>query len=155
MSINADTILTICSIITSVVGACAVITSVIKKQLAKLTDKVKEETIKEINNDIIKPLMEDTNTKINNIIEKLDSLDELNESNSEKSNAFKVCTLKGLIIQAHGTYMQLGHISTYVIAELEEIFRVYHDDLHGNHFVTNLMEDLRSLQKVDNSQNKN
>lgn len=155
MSINADTILTICSIITSVAGACAVITSVIKKQLAKLTDKVKEETIKEINNDIIKPLMEDTNTKINNIIEKLDSLDELNESNSEKSNAFKVCTLKGLIIQAHGTYMQLGHISTYVIAELEEIFRVYHDDLHGNHFVTNLMEDLRSLQKVDNLQNKN
>ena len=52
MSINADTILTICSIITSVAGACAVITNVIKKQLAKLTDKVKEETINEINNDI-------------------------------------------------------------------------------------------------------
>ena len=153
MSINADTILTICSIITSVAGPCAVITNVIKKQLAKLTDKVKEETINEINNDIIKPLMEDTNTKINNIIEKLDSLDELNESNNEKSNAFKVCTLKGLIIQAHGTYMQLGHISTYVIAELEEIFRVYHEDLHGNHFVANLMEDLRSLQKVDNTHN--
>lgn len=155
MSINADTILTICSIIISVAGACAVITNVIKKQLAKLTDKVKEETINEINNDIIKPLMEDTNTKINNIIEKLDSLDKLNESNNEKSNAFKVCTLKGLIIQAHGTYMQLGHISTYVIAELEEIFRVYHDDLHGNHFVANLMEDLRSLQKVDNSHSNN
>lgn len=155
MLINSDTILTVCSIITSVAGASGIIVKVIKSQLTKLTDKTKNETKEELKTEVIQPMLDELNQKytsslddvthnINNILVKLEELNNVDIESQETSIAFKQCTLKGLIVQAHGTYMQLGHISKYVMATLEEIFEAYRN-LGGNHYVLNLMDDLRKL----------
>lgn len=148
MLINTDTILTVCSIITSVAGASGIIVKVIKGQLSKLTDKMKQETKEELKTEVIQPMLDDVTQSINSILTKVEELNNVDIESQKASTSFKQSTLKGLIVQAHGTYMQLGHISKYVMATLEEIFEAYRN-LGGNHYVLNLMDDLRKLPSSD------
>lgn len=158
LSINTNTILMICTIITSVAGACGVIVKVLRKWTNKLTDNVKSEVKEEIEEEIIEPLREDFTNKyhlaVSDFNDKLDyTVDSLKEQKEyrkqqEKDDIkFRLAALKGLIISAHGIYTQLGKIDTHVLSTLEDIYDEY-KALGGNHFVENLMEDIKNLEQI-------
>jgi hypothetical protein len=65
---------------------------------------------------------------------------------NKSSYDFRISTLKGLIVQSHSTYMQLGEIEPMVLSTLEDIYETY-TSLGGNHFVGDLMEEIRALPK--------
>ena len=158
LSVNTNTILLICSVIISVSGACGVIVKLLKKWTSKLTDNVKDEVKEEIKMEVVDPLKEDFTGKYHKAVEdfsiKLDYImDCLKEQKDyrdrrEKEDvSFRLATLKGLIISAHGTYTQLGKIDTHVLSTLEDIYDEY-KELGGNHFVENLMEDIKNLEQI-------
>jgi len=157
MVIDTNTIVMLSGVITSVAAAAAVITKTIKKWSDKLTDKVKADVKKEVGEDMNKlreEIAQEYKATIDEFSNKLDlvvaSLDETREYRNKKESDeknFRLATLKGLIVSSHGTYVPLGKIDTHVLSTLEDIFDEY-TELGGNHFVQNLMEDLRNLQKI-------
>lgn len=53
-------------------------------------------------------------------------------------------TMRDILVQRHDYFMSRGHIGKYSLASIEEMFRNY-EDLGGNGFVRELMEDIRGL----------
>ena len=157
MVIDTNTIVMVSGVITSVAAAAAVITKTIKNWSDKLTDKVKSDIKKEVGEDMSKlreDIAQEYKLTLNDFSAKLDivvaSLEETKQYRIKKESDeknFRLATLKGLIVSAHGTYVPLGKIDTHVLSTLEDIFDEY-TELGGNHFVQNLMEDLRNLQKT-------
>ena len=158
LSVNTNTILLICSVIISVSGACGVIVKLLKKWTTKVTDDVKREVKDEVKDEVVEPLRVDFSDKYHKAVKEfsdkldyiMDSLKEQKEyrHQQEKDDInFRLATLKGLIISAHGTYTQLGKIDTHVLSTLEDIYDEY-KELGGNHFVENLMEDIKSLEQI-------
>jgi hypothetical protein len=158
MNININTILMVCSIITSVSGASAVIIKTLRSWSNKLTDKVKEEIKEEIEEELVNPLKEeftseynvavnDFNNKLDSVISSMEETKQYRHKKESDEKNFRLATLKGLIVSAHGTYMPRGTIDTHVYSTIEDIYDEY-KNLGGNHFIANLMEDLNSLEKI-------
>ncbi len=158
MNISINTVLMVCSIITSVSGACAVIIKTLRNWSNKLTDKVKTEIKEEIKVELVNPLKEeftskyniavnDFNDKLDSVINSMEETKRYREKKEVDEKNFRLATLKGLIVSAHGTYMPRGTIDTHVYSTIEDIFDEY-KNLGGNHFIANLMEDLNSLEKI-------
>lgn len=157
MVIDTSTIVVICSVITSVAGAGAVINKSIKKWSDKVTDKLKEDIKKEVgaDMDIMKKEFEekyssavaDFNAKLDIVVNAMTETKQYRSKRENDEKKFRLATLKGHIVSAHGTYVPIGKIDTHVLSTLEDIYDEY-KELGGNHFVDNLMEDLRKLQKI-------
>lgn len=158
LNVNTDTILLVCSIIISVSGACGVVVKLLKKWTNKLTDNVKAEVRAEVEKEVVEPLridfsdkyhktVEDFSGKLDYILDSLKEQKEYRHKRDKDDTNFRLATLKGLIISAHGTYTQLGKIDTHVLSTLEDIYDEY-KDLGGNHFVENLMEDIKKLEQI-------
>ena len=157
MVIDTNTIVMMSGVITSVAAASAVITKTIKKWSDKLTDKVKSDIKKEVGEDMsklrediaqeYKLTLDDFSAKLDIVVASLEETKQYRIKKESDEKSFRLATLKGLIVSAHGTYVPLGKIDTHVLSTLEDIFDEY-TELGGNHFVQNLMEDLRNLQKT-------
>lgn len=157
MVIDTNTIVMMSGVITSVAAAAAVITKTIKKWSDRLTDKVKSDIKKEVGEDMLKLrediaqeyklTLDDFSAKLDIVVASLEETKQYRIKKESDEKSFRLATLKGLIVSAHGTYVPLGKIDTHVLSTLEDIFDEY-TELGGNHFVQNLMEDLRNLQKI-------
>lgn len=157
MVIDTNTIVMMSGVITSVAAAAAVITKTIKKWSDRLTDKVKSDIKKEVGEDMLKLrediaqeyklTLDDFSAKLDIVVASLEETKQYRIKKESDEKSFRLATLKGLIVSAHGTYVPLGKIDTHVLSTLEDIFDEY-TELGGNHFVQNLMEDLRNLQKT-------
>ena len=157
MLIDTSVIIVACSVITSVAAAGAVVSKQIKGWSTKLTDKVKSDIKKEVENDVVKPAEKQLKdeytkaitelcTKLDKVIESVDEIKADTKQNRIEDTEFKLATLKGLIVQAHGSFVPVGKIDVHVLSTIEDVYDEYHS-LGGNHFVENLMDDIRDLDK--------
>ena len=163
MNVSIDT-----NIIIAVAGGIVSISAayvVVRKSIKSITDKIKDNLKKELKEEVKSEIVEPTFTKVteqhdkdlNVITDRLESitrqfeecsqavLEEQRKMN-ESAKEFRISTLKGLIVQSHSTYTQLGHIEPMVLSTLEDIYKTY-TDIGGNHFVADLMEEIRALPK--------
>lgn len=159
MNFNIDTNV----IIALAGGICSISAAyvVVKKSIKGVTDKVRESIKKELKDDIkrdvVDPMYKQAleqykedfkliTNHLDSLTEKLEEqLDEQKELN-DVAHEFRISTLKGLIVQSHSTFTQLGKIEPMVLATLEDIYKTY-KDIGGNHFIDDLMEEIRDLSK--------
>ena len=164
MVFNVDTniIIALASGIVSVSAAYVVVKKSIKNVTNKIKDNLKKEVKDEVKNELIDPMIQKLEKQHNDDLEKLTKQIEAltktvndwitqAEANQHKMNEsayeFRKSTLKGLIVQAHSAYTQMGNIPSIVMSTLEEIYENY-TELGGNHFASELMEEIRNLPRV-------
>lgn len=144
-------------------GICSISAAylVVKKSVKGVTDKVRENIKKELKDEIKKEIVDPMYKKalgqyledfklitahIDNLTTKIEEQMEAQKELNDASYKFRISTLKGLIVQSHSTFTQLGKIEPMVLATLEDIYKTY-KDIGGNHFVDDLMEEIRVLPK--------
>ena len=163
MVFNIDTniIVAVAGGITSVAAAIVIVRKSAKSIGIKIKDTIKNELKEEMKKEVIDPILKETITTYHNDLNSLKNhIDTLSKNfENQTSNIlmeyrkmnqssfdFRISTLKGLIVQSHSTYMQLGCIEPMVLSTLEDIYETY-TELGGNHFVGDLMEEIRALPK--------
>ena len=157
VSIDTNIIIAVCGGIVSIAAAVGIVKKTIKNQFNKVKDAIKNEAKEEIKKELLEPMynkaVEEYRKDFKALTDKLDGLADRFEAQmkeqrelNETAMEFRLSTLKGLIVQAHGTYTGLGAIETVVLETLEDIYKTY-TDMGGNHFVGNLMEEIRSLPR--------
>ncbi len=161
-TIDTNIIIAVAGGIVSVSAAYAVVRRSIKKITNKIKDELKKEVKEEVKNELIDPIykqaVDQYKNDLNEVMLRLEKLTTDFEKQShelmaehrqqtQSAYAFRISTLKGLIVQSHSTYTQLGHIEPMVLATIEDIYSTY-TNIGGNHFVGDLMEELRALPRV-------
>lgn len=157
LTIDTSVIIAVAGGICSISAAYLVVKKSIKGVTDKVKDSIKKELKEEIKKDVVEPMykqaleqyMEDFKLITHHIDTLTDKLEELMDAQKELNDAaheFRISTLKGLIVQSHSTFIQLGKIEPMVLATLEDIYKTY-TDIGGNHFVENLMEEIRELSR--------
>lgn len=144
-------------------GICSISAAylVVKKSVKGVTDKVRENIKKELKDEIKKEIVDPMYKKaldqyledfklitahIDNLTTKIEEQMEAQKELNDASYEFRISTLKGLIVQSHSTFTQLGKIEPMVLATLEDIYKTY-TSIGGNHFVEDLMTEIRALPK--------
>ena len=145
------------SVIIAIAGGICRISAaylVVKKSVKGVTDKVRENIKKELKDEIKKEIVDPMykkaldqyledfkliTTHIDNLTTKIEEQMEAQKELNNVSYEFRISTLKGLIVQSHSTFTQLGKIEPMVLATLEDIYKTY-KSIGGNHFVEDLME---------------
>lgn len=164
MVLNIDTSIAIAIAggITSIGAAIIMVRKTFKSVSDKFKDNLKQEIEADIKKNIVEPMYQGAITEYHKdfelLKERIDTLSNTfeNQANSilleyrkmnQSSFDFRISTLKGLIVQSHCTYTQLGFISPMVLSTLEDIYETY-TELGGNHFVGDLMEQIRALPRT-------
>ena len=156
-TIDTSVIIAIAGGICSISAAYLVVKKSVKGVTDKVRESIKDEVKREVKKEVVDPMYkqaldqylsdfklisEHIDTFTNKLEEQIDEQRELNNAAHE----FRISTLKGLIVQSHSTFTQLGKIEPMVLATLEDIYKTY-TSIGGNHFVEDLMEEIRALPK--------
>lgn len=140
MTVNLDIILYIAGALITVSGAFAIMVRFAKKAITS----VAEESISEIASSLEEKFAEDLCT-----VE--DSLKAIIEINKRRDDETRFLTLKNTasrIFEAHSYYCERGSITTFALANLEELFLAYTAQ-GGNSYVLLCMSQIRDLPIVD------
>lgn len=158
MQIDLTVIGNVAGVIVSVSAACAIMAKVIKSTVSSTVTEATTEAVntalEPIKRDIdnIKSEQEDQFTKLENKIKSVqDDLNQFKTSEAENNRVIKSAMLANIrdsINQSHVYYMRKKCIDVHALYVLEELF-VSYQELHGNHFTKDQMEDLRKLPKTE------
>jgi hypothetical protein len=160
-NIDTNVLIAIAGGITSIAAAIVVVKKSVTNITKKVKSNIKQEMEEELKKNVIEPMYNKALETYNNDLAALkEHIDILSKNFEEQTTSilleyrkmnkssydFRISTLKGLIVQSHSTYMQLGEIEPMVLSTLEDIYETY-TSLGGNHFVGDLMEEIRALPK--------
>ena len=141
MTIDLDIILYIAGAIVSVSAAIGIVVRLINQKISAITEDL---------------LTKVERTLTDNFAEQLDDLDKslrlMIENNHKRDEEVRILTLKNSaarIFEAHSCYLRRGSITTFALANLEEIFSVYIAQ-GGNSYARLCMEQLRNLPIDEN-----
>lgn len=140
MAVDLDIILYIAGAIVSVSAAIGIVMRLINQKISTIMENLLTEEEKNI---------------IDNFTVQLDDLDKnlrlMIENDRRRDEAVRILTLKNSaarIFEAHSHYSKRGNITTFALANLEEIFSIYIAQ-GGNSHARLCMEQLRNLPIVE------
>lgn len=141
MNIDLDFILYISSIIVGIAGAYAIIHRAIKKTSHRAITSVTQKTIESVEERLVE--------KIVQVEKALREIIQDNQMRDEKTRRLTMKNTASRIFEAHNYYMRKGEISTFALANLEELYAMYELD-SGNSHAKLCVEQLRKLPINDN-----
>lgn len=135
-----DIVLYIAGAIITIAGASKILMRALAKSIQQISEKTVNTAVMELNDRFSNQLKD---------VE--DSLRELLEENRRSDKMIKILTVKNSAARIHegySHYMRRGSITTFGLANLEEIYEIY-EGLNQNGYTKLCMEQIRQLPIVD------
>lgn len=135
MNIQLDVVLYLAAGLTTIATAIGILSKMGKKAIARIT--------KEITKEIEQSFDKKFTSRLNEMNENLKSMIEENRERDERTRYLTIKNSASRIFEAHSHYIRRGSISTFALANLEEIFQEYSKTANG--YAKLCMEQLRQL----------
>lgn len=140
MAINVDKLLYVAGAIITITAAVKILFTYLRGLIEEISQRIITEAVGEIEEKLVVALKEST-----------DELYELMDHNCENDKTTLELTLKNAkarIFEGHSHYMRRGSITTFALANLEEVYRIY-EAQGGNSHAGICIRQLRDLPIIE------
>lgn len=141
MSVEVDIILYVAGAITVIAAAAGVVTKIVRNAIISVSKEVTEQVARALEDEFM--------DKLNSMDNSLRQIIEENRCRDEETRILSIKNAASRIFEAHSHYMKRGNISTFALANLEELFANY-ELRGGNSYAKLCMEQIRKLPVFDN-----